>query len=300
MKGKGLFMIKILVCFHRPYEIPKDELYLPIQVGKSKSKYNLHIQGDNELFQNDCPNISNLNSLYCELSAMYWAWKNIRKMYKDLNYIGLCHYRRYFYYPISPVKLKCIRIEDKLKLIISSLINKKVKLKTSVPEIEIPFVNSKKIDKFNHFLKDNIQNYDLIVTQPVITEGVNVKDFFNLIGKPYIDLLELIVYQNFKDYSKYLKKQLYSTILYSANMIIIKKDFFDEYCEFVFGVLNQHLLMVKDECICSNPENDKIYSRVLGYLGEILTSTFVLKSIDEGLQVFEAGRAFITNNGKNL
>ena len=61
-------------------------IYTPIQVGKAISEYNLGIIGDDT-----GDNISQKNPSYCELTAQYWAWKNV-----DCRYIGLCHYRRYF------------------------------------------------------------------------------------------------------------------------------------------------------------------------------------------------------------
>jgi len=37
-------------------------------------------------------NIARLHSCFSELTAHYWAWKNLEKT----EYIGFCHYRRYF------------------------------------------------------------------------------------------------------------------------------------------------------------------------------------------------------------
>ena len=85
--GKDNPNIKILVCCHKPGEWKSDDVYMPIHCGKAISEYDLGIQGDDT-----GDNISAKNSSYCELTAMYWAWKNL----KDVDYIGLCHYRRYF------------------------------------------------------------------------------------------------------------------------------------------------------------------------------------------------------------
>ena len=30
------------------------------------------------------------------LRPMYWAWKNLKKLYPDVKYVGLYHYRRFF------------------------------------------------------------------------------------------------------------------------------------------------------------------------------------------------------------
>ena len=81
--------VKILVACHKADpNIIKNDIYFPIQVGKSlNSELDLGFQCDDT-----GDNISDKNGSYCELTALYWAWKNI----KNVDYIGLCHYRRYF------------------------------------------------------------------------------------------------------------------------------------------------------------------------------------------------------------
>ncbi|MBQ6502917.1 MAG: DUF4422 domain-containing protein [Flexilinea sp.] len=77
--------IKIIVATHKPYWMPSDPVYLPLHVG-AEGKESLGWQGDNT-----GDNISCKNSNYCELTGLYWAWKNL-----DADYIGLAHYRRHF------------------------------------------------------------------------------------------------------------------------------------------------------------------------------------------------------------
>lgn len=92
MGSKEIF--KIIVACHKPDQnIRKDSIYLPIQVGKA-----LHPEIDLGFESDDSgDNISLKNPSYCELTAVYWAWKNLKK----IKYIGLCHYRRYFDFDIS-------------------------------------------------------------------------------------------------------------------------------------------------------------------------------------------------------
>ena len=78
--------IKILVAAHKLCEMPKSDVYLPVQVGKAlHPDLDLGYQPDNE-----GENISEKNPYYSELTAIYWAWKNLKA-----DYIGLVHYRRY-------------------------------------------------------------------------------------------------------------------------------------------------------------------------------------------------------------
>lgn len=80
--------IKLLIAAHKQCELPKDDIYLPVQVGKA-----LHPELTLEGYQpdNEGENISGKNPFYSELSAVYWAWKNLKA-----DYIGLVHYRRHF------------------------------------------------------------------------------------------------------------------------------------------------------------------------------------------------------------
>lgn len=77
--------IKVLVATHKKYCMPAERIYLPIQVGKA-GKESLGYQGDDI-----GDNISWKNPSYCELTGAYWGWKNLQ-----CDYVGLCHYRRYF------------------------------------------------------------------------------------------------------------------------------------------------------------------------------------------------------------
>ena len=84
--------VKIIVATHKKYQMPTDEMYLPLHVGVEGKKD----QNGNELNlgyvkDNTGDNISELNLNFCELTGLYWAWKNI-----DADYIGLVHYRRHF------------------------------------------------------------------------------------------------------------------------------------------------------------------------------------------------------------
>lgn len=79
--------IKILVCCHKPGNYYQDDCFLPIQAGKAIADVDLGIQGDDT-----GDNISEKNKQYCETTALYWAWKNL----KNVEYIGLNHYRRRF------------------------------------------------------------------------------------------------------------------------------------------------------------------------------------------------------------
>jgi hypothetical protein len=78
--------IKLIIATHKEYNMPESDIYFPIHVGKEGNVLDLNFATDNT-----GDNISAMNDKYCELTGLYWAWKNL-----NADYIGLVHYRRHF------------------------------------------------------------------------------------------------------------------------------------------------------------------------------------------------------------
>lgn len=78
--------VTIIIATHKSYKMPQDNMYLPVHVGAEGKDIDLGYTKDNT-----GENISNKNASFCELTGLYWAWKNL-----DSSYIGLAHYRRHF------------------------------------------------------------------------------------------------------------------------------------------------------------------------------------------------------------
>lgn len=80
-----------MACCHvdRPLKNPPERrpaYIVPLQVGKCFTELSVA-----ELHDDMGRNISAKNKQYCELTALYWIWKNAKA-----EYVGLCHYRRWF------------------------------------------------------------------------------------------------------------------------------------------------------------------------------------------------------------
>lgn len=79
--------MKIYIITHK--EFPEkycDNIYTPLLVGADKNRCSFA-----EYFDNVGENIAYKNSSFCELTGLYWIWKNSKE-----DIVGLCHYRRYF------------------------------------------------------------------------------------------------------------------------------------------------------------------------------------------------------------
>lgn len=230
--------IKILVACHKPDSfIPQDEIYMPIQVGKA-----LHPELDLGFqYDNVGENISEKNSTYCELTALYWAWKNLPK---DIEYIGLAHYRRFFSFQIKLRPFESIKAISEVDFKIESLI---------IPNLSTLF-----------------NKVDFILAKPyyapfpleVEYNYAHIKNDFELlrnailtVSPEYIPTFDKFMYRNNK--------------IAAYNMMITSRLHFDAYCDWLFSVLDEVEKHVKISDYADQ-------ARVFGYMAERLLNIFVL------------------------
>lgn len=257
-------ILKIAVAYHKPSLILSNDVYLPIQVGKALNPtIDLGIQPDNEGV-----NISDENGYYCELTATYWIWKNITADYK-----GLCHYRRFFL-------TKC-RFEANLKKFYGLLVSG-----TYIPQIIYKDRNAFKQDIYetSEDIKRYLASYPIIATKKVVCRS-SCYNFFAIIGVEYLTLMQDVIREMFPDYYKSMQNALKSHSFHFANMVIMHTYFFDEYCKFMFGVLEEIKNMLLSQGWLVDLKKERLFSRKLGYLAELLTNIYIQRKILDGVRI---------------
>lgn len=232
--------VKILVCCHKQDIVVSQEPYLPIQVGKA-----LHPDLDlGILCDNTGENISSKNGSYCELTGMYWAWKNL----KDVDIIGLCHYRRYFDFhgqgkrglPVTSFDSESI---NKLNFDIPANVIKKIMEKGEVCECSPGFYKSSiAIDYCITHVSDDLRTLSKIISE---TQPDNIKEAYD-------------------------KVMFKSNSFSQCNMFIMRKDDFDNYCEWLFVLLKN----VEERINIDN--YNSVQKRIFGYMAERLMNVWIL------------------------
>lgn len=100
--------ITVGVAAHKPYPMPKDSCYLPIHVGRALHPELADQMGLRFVGDDTGDSISALNATYCELTALWWLWRNC-----DSEYKGLVHYRRHLASP-DPVRRSAVDPLDRV------------------------------------------------------------------------------------------------------------------------------------------------------------------------------------------
>lgn len=149
------------------------------------------------------------------------------------------------------------------------------------------------VDEFSNHI-DTIwnQGYDIIAPKGLHFYPFNTKDFFEkMLGLELMRRISGVIKEEtpkyYEDYQRTLRE---TKCFYYANLEVMKSELFDEYCTFLFTVFDG--LEIRLHELFVDPPHEKILYRKFGYLGEILTSTFISKAKREGIKVKECTVVF--------
>ncbi len=212
---------------------------MPIQVGKTKSHYDLHLPGDDT-----GDNISSENPYFCELTALYWAWKNL----KNVDVIGLCHYRRYF--DFNNKSLPFIDTRQKKQSAFEKI------------NVDIP----------SKLLKKIISQKSIVVAKESISHLSNYETYCTFHNSMDLRRLEEFIRSNSerKYYDSFVHAMYHSNKFSPYNMFLMTWDDFNSYCSWLFPLLFEFSKITHIEFY------DSYQKRIYGYLAERLLNVWLM------------------------
>ena len=237
--------IKILVAAHKRAYVPEHPLLFPIQVGSALSEKRL----PGMLHDDEGANISEKNRSYCELTAQYWAWKNLKA-----DYYGFFHYRRYMSFAkVYPVQK-----------------NGKLNLRQWRPYIEADTLK----DNFSAYslneqhIRPLIEKYDIITGLSEHMDVTAYEQFCQFHPKADLDRAIKILKRRWPMQAKACDDYMNSKYIYFCNMYIMRRKYFYEYMAWLFSILEE-FEADKDFSACNAKE-----MRITGYIAERLFGVY--------------------------
>ncbi len=217
--------VKLYVVTHKEYNILNNQMYVPICVGGNYSK--------KEFLNELCgENISYLNNKINECTALFWIWKNTSD-----EYIGLNHYRRYFY-------------NDNLENMDNYLNQENASLL---------------LDSYDLLMaKSEILPYSVLcqIKNSIPDSGIFEKG---------LDIIRYVMHKNQPDFVDAFERVIAGNKFYQCNMFVTRREIFDKYCEWLFSFLIEAAETIDiSEC-------DTYSARIIGFFAERMWTVWLLR-----------------------
>lgn len=249
--------LEIYVSHYKDYFRYKNKIFKHYFVGNKLNKKNnfMNLPGDDTK-----ENISEKNASFCELTLMYWVWKNTNQ-----DYVGFFHYRRFLIYNEESV-IKNSKVTKIVKFI-NRVNNGIIRIIVRNKKEKEKFIE-KKMDKFVKKINKDINKYDIILPLPVVMP-MTLKENYNRehIAEHYRIIGEIIQDKYPEIYEHYLSASEKNTI-FLANVFIMSREIYDKLAKFLFDILFEL------EKIIEIPK-DKRQQRVFGFLSERLVTIYM-------------------------
>ncbi|HCC04431.1 MAG TPA: hypothetical protein DEP51_06245, partial [Clostridiales bacterium] len=225
-------------------DIPPDKIkkpYILIQAGSSLAEPIGYLTDDSG------DNISEKNPKYCELTALYWIWKND----KTSNIVGMTHYRRFFYiYNLFSNTKRMLNQNDILKY----------------------------LDEYDIILPDK-QHFGPYTVKKQFAEAHGAHKEDKEEDKTNLMKCREIINKICPKYTSSFDEVMEQHSLYCYNMFITRKGIFDQYMSWLFGILDKAEEIIDLSIYDDLPLNEKNYQyRVYGFLAERLFNVWLCKN----------------------
>lgn len=212
---------RIYVITHKPVELTLPEHYQKLYVGAEKLSEEEKRAAADYVFDDNGDNISEKNSNYCELTGLYWIWKNC----KD-DIVGISHYRRFFVQSGNLLSLKSA--------------------------------------------EDILEHADAIVSKRWWVSGNIQENFAKFHNREDLMTIRKIIGERHPEYCGSFDKAMSKCFLFPYNMMICKRKMFNDYCEWLFDILEE----------CEKRVNlngyDAYQKRIYGFLSERLWLVYLI------------------------
>jgi len=208
--------IQILVAAHKKVYAPENRMIRLIQAGSALAKERL----PGMLHDDEGENISGRNRSYCELTVQYFAWKNL-----EADYYGFFHYRRYmnFAKEYPPGAAGTRRYSRQAPYTEAD------SLRTGLTDYALD----------EEHMRAVVEKYDVIT---VLAEHMNVtvyEQFCQFHDKAALDRMIAILKKRRPEYAAACDAYMHSRYLYFCNMYIMKREYFREYMDWLFPLLEE-------------------------------------------------------------
>lgn len=181
--------------------------------------------------------ISGKNPYYCELTALYWLWKN--HPLEDI--VGMCHYRRFFDFLMS---------EDW-----------EIEQADTVSDIS----NNIGVD----VLQEVFCNYDIVLpVHKPLTESVE-EQYCRVHRRQDWQIMKEVMKRLYPEYMPAAEQVFSGNCVSVYNMLVTRREIFCDYMEWLFSILFEVEKKVEI------PYEDKVQRRVFGYMAERLLNVYV-------------------------
>lgn len=224
-------------AYHMPAPLISSPSVQPIHVGRASAATPLP-----DMIGDDTgTHISDCNAAFCELTALYWAWKNDQ----SATHLGLMHYRRVLDMENQHPK----RVETRVNRFDSCDFSKRLEgwLDTNSDiDLVVPRAHVMgRTMRENYLAGHHPQDWDL--TRDIIAEQypTDLAVFDDVAGKYEVRL---------------------------GNMFLMRRDLFEAYCSWLFDILMRLEALDTDRDMYSVQQ-----SRYLGYVAERLLTVWVEK-----------------------